>query len=49
MSGDVDSDFSYLSVLENTGVDVENALLALPVPQLQTTSGLEPNNYVNIR
>ena len=37
---DVASDFGELGVVENVGVAVGIASIALPVPELQTTSGL---------
>jgi hypothetical protein len=40
VSDDVRSDFGELSVVENVGVAVGIASIALPVPDLQTTSGL---------
>ena len=39
MSDDVASDFDLLGVVDNVGVAVGIALIALPVPELQTTSG----------
>ena len=37
----VASDFGELGMVENVGVAVGTASIALPVPELQTTSGLE--------
>jgi hypothetical protein len=39
MSDDVDSDFGELGVVENVGVAVGIAPIALPVPEMQSTSG----------
>ena len=41
MSGDDASNTGLLCMAENVGVAVGIALLALPVPKLKTTSGLE--------
>jgi len=40
LSDDVASDFGGLGVVENVWLDVGIASIALPVPKLQTTSGL---------
>ena len=40
MSVDVASEFGVLGVVENVGVAVGIASIALPVPDSQTTSGL---------
>ena len=40
MSDDDASDFDGLGVIENVGVEVGNSSIALPVPEMQTTSGL---------
>ena len=40
MSDDVASDIGELGVVENVGIAVGIASIALPVPELQTTSGL---------
>ena len=41
MSDDVASDFDELGVVENVGVAVGIAWIALPVVGVQSTSGLE--------
>ena len=41
MSGDVDSCLSYSAVMENVGVAVGIASIAIPVSEMQSTSGLE--------
>ena len=41
MSDDVASDFGELGVVENVGVAVGIASIALPVSEMQSTSGLE--------
>ena len=40
LSDDVASDFGELAVVENVVVAFGSASIALPVPKLQTTSGL---------
>jgi hypothetical protein len=41
MSDDVASDFGELGVVKNVGVAVGIASIALPVSEMQSTSGLE--------